>query len=117
MADEQAERSKAGSVGCAMAWILFTGVFGSAIYYSIPTSHVHSRRGNCSSNLKQIGLALNSYHDQYHCFPPAYVAGADGKPMHSWRVLLLPFFEDPTLGKLYQQYDFRNRGMVRTTAN
>jgi prepilin-type processing-associated H-X9-DG protein len=58
------------------------------------------------NNLKQIGLALQSYHDTYKCFPPAYVADADGKPMHSWRVLLLPFFEEAGLKRLYESYDF-----------
>ena len=36
-------------------------------------------------------------------FPPAYVADESGKPMHSWRVLLLPFLDQPDL---YAQYDF-----------
>jgi hypothetical protein len=57
----------------------------------------------CSNNLKQIALALHNYHDVYGSFPPAYVADSDGRPMHSWRVLLLPFLEEqPLLG----QYSF-----------
>ncbi|MEX2122089.1 MAG: DUF1559 domain-containing protein [Pirellulales bacterium] len=35
--------------------------------------------------------------------PVARRADANGKPMHSWRVLLLPYLENRTL---YQQYDF-----------
>jgi hypothetical protein len=35
--------------------------------------------------------------------PPAYIADEDGRPMHSWRVLILPFMSDQ---KLYEQYDF-----------
>jgi hypothetical protein len=35
--------------------------------------------------------------------PPAVVYGPDGKPWHSWRVLLLPFLENVAL---YKQYDF-----------
>ncbi len=58
------------------------------------------------SNLKQIGYALGNYHDANHEFPPAFIADADGKPMHSWRVLILPYFEDnEELRALYQQYD------------
>jgi hypothetical protein len=57
----------------------------------------------CSNHLKQIGLALHSYEEAYKCFPPAYVADKDGKPMHSWRVLILPYLED---GSLYRQYHF-----------
>ena len=37
----------------------------------------------CSNNMKQMALALHAYHDVYKCFPPAYVADKNGKPMHS----------------------------------
>jgi len=62
-----------------------------------------ARRTQCRSNLKQIGLAMYNYHDVYGCFPPAYIADETGKPMHSWRVLILPYLEQQAL---YEQYDF-----------
>jgi Protein of unknown function (DUF1559) len=46
-------------------------------------------------------LAVANYHDTYGCFPPAYVAGRDGRPMHSWRVLILPFLEQQALYDAY----------------
>src|SRR5207244_4506816 len=52
-----------------------------------------SRRSVCVNNLKQIGLALQNYHDDFGCFPPAYIADENGRPMHSWRVLILPYIE------------------------
>jgi hypothetical protein len=48
-------------------------------------------------------LAVANYHQTYGCFPPAYVADGDGKPMHSWRVLILPFLEQQ---ELYNAYNF-----------
>src|SRR5579863_7317837 len=54
-------------------------------------------------HLKQLGVALHQYHDAYGCFPPAYVMGNDGKPWHSWRVLLLPFLDQKPL---YDRYRF-----------
>ena len=56
----------------------------------------------CSNNLHNLALALQNYHDVYGSFPPAYVADATGKPMHSWRVLILPFIEQKALYELYK---------------
>jgi hypothetical protein len=61
------------------------------------------RRVQCVNNLKQITLALHAYHERYGSFPPAYVADASGRRMHSWRVLILPFLEQSAL---HERYDF-----------
>lgn len=53
--------------------------------------------------LRQIGLAMLAYHDEYGSFPPAYLSDEQGKPMHSWRVLLLPYLGEEAL---YRSYDF-----------
>lgn len=60
-------------------------------------------RIQCSNNLEQIALALHNYHQVYGSFPPAFVPDELGRPMHSWRVLLLPFLQQRAL---YDQYDF-----------
>lgn len=62
-----------------------------------------ARQTSCRGRLCQLQLALMNYHDTYGCFPPAYVADADGRPMHSWRVLLLPFIEQRAV---YEEYRF-----------
>jgi hypothetical protein len=62
-----------------------------------------SWRAHCQSNLKQLALALHNYHDTYGSFPPPYIADETGKPLHSWRVLILPFCEQQ---KLYDSYRF-----------
>lgn len=59
-------------------------------------------RTQCKNNLKQIGLALHNYHDKYGGFPPAYIVDATGKPLHSWRTLLLPFLDH---AELYNSID------------
>jgi hypothetical protein len=61
------------------------------------------RAYSCGNNLKQIVLALHDYHDDYGSFPPAYIADASGKPMHSWRVLILPYLEEQAC---YARYNF-----------
>jgi Protein of unknown function (DUF1559) len=44
---------------------------------------------------------MHNYHDTHHRFPPAAVCGKDGKPLLSWRVLLLPFIEQDDLYKQF----------------
>ncbi|TWU08671.1 hypothetical protein CA54_39070 [Symmachiella macrocystis] len=56
-----------------------------------------ARRTQCRNHLKQIGLAMHNYHDVYGSFPPAYTVDADGKPLHSWRTLILPFMDQAAL--------------------
>jgi prepilin-type processing-associated H-X9-DG protein len=51
------------------------------------------RRAACISRLKGIGYGLHEYHDAFEVFPAAYVAADDGKPMHSWRLSLMPYLE------------------------
>ncbi len=48
-------------------------------------------------------MAVANYHDTYKCYPPPFLADLDGKPMHSWRVLLLPFLD---CHEVYKQYRF-----------
>ncbi len=55
------------------------------------------------NNLRQIGLALHNFHSANNNFPPAVVYGPDGKPWHSWRVLILGYIEEL---ELFNQYDF-----------
>ena len=47
-------------------------------------------------------MAVANYLDQHHHYPPAYQLGPDGRPWHSWRVLILPFVEGDSLFKQYR---------------
>src|SRR5262249_44411131 len=58
-------------------------------------------RSDSQINLKQISLALHNYHDANRAFPPSVVTSPDGRPLYSWRVLILPFIEQ---GHLFQQF-------------
>lgn len=62
-----------------------------------------ARQQASMDNLKQIGIALHSYHDTHKTFPPAFIADGSGRPRTSWRTLILPFMEQKTL---YDQCDF-----------
>jgi Protein of unknown function (DUF1559)/Domain of unknown function (DUF4190) len=60
-----------------------------------------ANRAASANNLRQIGLAMHAYHDTYQSFPPAVVYSPDGKPLYSWRVLILPFLNEQ---RLYSQF-------------
>jgi prepilin-type processing-associated H-X9-DG protein len=87
------------TVAAALAFVVFVCMGLTSVGHPPEAS----RRSQCKNNLKQIGLALHNYHERHGCFPPAYIADADGKPMHSWRVLLLPYLDQAAI---YKQYRF-----------
>ena len=53
------------------------------------------------NNMKQIGLAMFNYACQYKTLPPAYTTDKNGKPLLSWRVLLLPYMDEDGLYKQF----------------
>jgi prepilin-type processing-associated H-X9-DG protein len=55
------------------------------------------RRSQCVSNLKQIALALHNYASDHGGFPPSTTVDARGRPLHSWRTLILPYIEQQAL--------------------
>jgi prepilin-type processing-associated H-X9-DG protein len=73
----------------------------SLLLPAVSAAREAARRAQCQNNLKQIGIALQRYHDEYQCYPPAYIADAAGKPLHSWRVLFLPYL-DASLARQYR---------------
>lgn len=65
-----------------------------------------ARRTQCKNNLKQIGLALHSYHDIYNTFPPGYTArniassapaSAETGPGYAWSFAILPQIDQANL--------------------
>ncbi|MBA2114767.1 DUF1559 family PulG-like putative transporter [Bremerella alba] len=83
--------------------LMCTGLAVAILLPAVSQARMAAQRMQSRNNLKQIALALHNYHDTYGTFPPAYIPDEDGKPMHSWRVLILPFTESHYI---YDQYDF-----------
>jgi hypothetical protein len=53
------------------------------------------------NHLKQLALAMHNYHGTYNQLPPAAIRDAQGRPLLSWRVALLPFLEE---NQFYHQF-------------
>ncbi len=60
-----------------------------------------AERTAVKNHLRQLALAMHNYHDVYKQFPAAAIRDAQGRPLLSWRVALLPFLEE---SKLYQEF-------------
>jgi prepilin-type N-terminal cleavage/methylation domain-containing protein len=62
-------------------------------------------RLQCQNNLKQLGLAAQTYHDAYHYFPQNHrpQTAQPGSVRVRWLTHLLPYIEQ---NPLYLQYDF-----------
>jgi hypothetical protein len=58
---------------------------------------------DCYTNFNRIARAIISYRDEHGHYPPPFVADADGEPMHSWRVLILPHMG---YSDIFEKYDF-----------
>lgn len=76
------------------------GVLLAIFLPTLQRASANARREQCVANLKRIGVAMQSYYADYGCFPPGYVADRKGRPLHSWRALLLPYL-DPALAAQY----------------
>jgi prepilin-type processing-associated H-X9-DG protein/prepilin-type N-terminal cleavage/methylation domain-containing protein len=75
-----------------------------------------ANRMQCSSNLKNIGLALHEHHDTYGMFPPGWAGAPFTVPQgriiqggHGTFPFLLPFIEQEALARVYR-WDKRAQG-------
>src|SRR5215467_1336846 len=68
-----------------------------------------ARRGQCTNNLRQLGIALHNYHDALGAFPPGYVSKLNpttfdnAGPGWSWAAQALSQIEQ---GPLFSSVNF-----------
>lgn len=90
--------SRLGMMWClALLILILLGLAIVMLPYSFDFVPDTRMRAMCSSNLRQISLGLKNYRDSYGIFPPAYTVDANGKLLHSWRTLILPYLDQKTL--------------------
>ena len=67
---------------------------------SCESAHEAVRRNTCREQMRRIVLAMLLYECDHGTLPPAYSVDTAGNPLHSWRVLLLPYLGHQ---QLYEQ--------------
>src|SRR3954469_24057451 len=61
-----------------------------------------ANRSQCQNNLRQLALAIHTYHDSSKSLPNSTNLGP-GAPRVSWMTLILPHVDQ---GVIYNKYDF-----------
>jgi len=85
--------------GCCLGIAVAILGFHILAFFSIQPASESARQMQCRNNIKQIAHALVNYYSTNDCLPPAYTVDENGKPLHSWRVLLLPYMDEARLYK------------------
>ena len=96
-----------------LAW--FSGLLITAVLISLGLVSIFRRgrqtiaelqasqvRLDSITNLERIARAMQAYAVVHDTFPPPYSTDDSGNPLHSWRVLLLPFLGEE---ELYERFD------------
>jgi prepilin-type N-terminal cleavage/methylation domain-containing protein/prepilin-type processing-associated H-X9-DG protein len=87
--------------------IAIIGILVALLLPAVQVAREAGRRTQCANNLKQIGLAVQNYHDANKCLPFGKGPSYTGAPVYArWSVhsLLLPFMEQ---GNIYGNIDFK----------
>ena len=89
--------------------VAIVGLLTGLLLPAVQAARESSRRIQCVSHLRQLGVALANYHDQHAALPSGYVSsispsGAETGPGWGWCAMLLPQLEETSLWALL---DFR----------
>lgn len=96
--------------------ITIIGILIALLLPAVQAAREAARRAKCTNNLKQIGLALQSYHEAVGSFPPGNIQHTAGncpgmaEPAASysthfgnWMIAILPYIEQNSLFNAYDK--------------
>jgi prepilin-type N-terminal cleavage/methylation domain-containing protein/prepilin-type processing-associated H-X9-DG protein len=85
--------------------IAIVGVLVALLLPAVQAAREAARRTSCTNNLKQLGIAVQNFHDSHKKLPTSNRApGATTNPRYAWATLMLPYFEEQNV---FDQYDFK----------
>ncbi|MDZ4783554.1 MAG: DUF1559 domain-containing protein [Planctomycetia bacterium] len=96
--------------------IAIIGILIALLLPALQVARAAARRAQCTNNLKQIGLALHSYHAAQKRFPygsadhdwESNPNGTSVRYAGSWRTLILPFIEQTAINQQLKPLDIRS---------
>jgi prepilin-type N-terminal cleavage/methylation domain-containing protein/prepilin-type processing-associated H-X9-DG protein len=103
------QRSRGFTLVELLVVIAIIGILVALLLPAIQAAREAARRTQCTNNLKQLGLAIQTYHDSYKMFPPGAVRPYYGSAACSypggltWIARVLPGLEQQPL---YDQIDW-----------
>lgn len=68
----------------------------------IPAAAEFDRQRQAETSMKIVAKAVEAYQQHFGVLPPVTIVSEDGKPLHSWRALILPFLEEEKLAESYR---------------
>jgi prepilin-type N-terminal cleavage/methylation domain-containing protein/prepilin-type processing-associated H-X9-DG protein len=89
--------------------IAIIGILIALLLPAVQAARESARRSQCSNNLKQLGLAAQTFHDTKKFLPPSRM----GTDYVTWAVVMLPFMEEQNY---YSQWDVKRRYVDHTAA-
>ncbi|MDR0327796.1 MAG: DUF1559 domain-containing protein [Planctomycetaceae bacterium] len=92
-------KSKKSGLATAGIWLNAIAIL-LFLFFAVPSiqaAREAARRAQCSFHIKETAMAFYEYHKKNGAFPPLYTVDDTGKPLHSWRVLILPLIEQKEL--------------------
>src|SRR5688572_18867870 len=78
--------------------IAIIGILVALLLPAIQAAREAARRSQCINNLKQIGVAMQNYHDTYKQLPVGNYSCCWG----TWQMSILQFIEEQQLHDMYQ---------------
>jgi prepilin-type N-terminal cleavage/methylation domain-containing protein/prepilin-type processing-associated H-X9-DG protein len=78
--------------------IAIIGVLVALLLPAVQAARESARRSQCVNNLKQLGVAMQNFHDTHKRLPVGNVSCCWG----TWQMSILPFIEQQQLGDLYE---------------
>lgn len=98
--------------------IAIIGILIALMLPAIQAARRSAARLQCSNNLRQLGLSVQTFNEAHKHLPPSEFKPYKDGPERGWGTFILPFIEETALAKLYDHRlawsDIKNRPVVST---